>query len=68
MPKRETAPVGAPCWIDIFTSDPEAARSFYADLFGWTSTEPDPEMGGYFTFSKDGVVVPSLGLKTSMDS
>jgi uncharacterized protein len=57
MPERDLAPVGAPCWIDIFTSDPEAARSFYGELFGWTSEEPNPEMGGYFNFSKDGVVV-----------
>jgi predicted enzyme related to lactoylglutathione lyase len=57
MPKRDLAPVGAPCWIDIFTSDPDGARSFYCDLFGWTATEPDPAMGGYFNFSKDGVIV-----------
>jgi len=57
MAKRDVAPVGAPCWIDIFTSDPEAARTFYGELFGWTSEEPNPEMGGYFNFSKDGVLV-----------
>ena len=42
MPTRDTAPVGAPCWIDLFTSDPDRSRAFYGDLFGWT-TEPLPE-------------------------
>ncbi len=36
MPRRETAPLGAPCWIDLFSSDTDKARSFYAELFGWT--------------------------------
>ena len=26
---------GVPCWIDTSHPDPEAARSFYGDLFGW---------------------------------
>jgi predicted enzyme related to lactoylglutathione lyase len=57
MPTRDLAPAGAPCWIDIFTSDVPAARTFYGELFGWTSEEPNEEMGGYFNFFKDGVRV-----------
>lgn len=57
MPTRETAPTGAPCWVDLMTSDVERARTFYGDLFGWTSDEPNPEFGGYFNFRKDGVLV-----------
>jgi hypothetical protein len=49
--------VGAPCWIDLYTSDADGAKSFYGALFGWTATEPAPEMGGYFTFEKDGKTV-----------
>ena len=26
---------GVPCWIDTSHPDPEAAASFYGDLFGW---------------------------------
>ena len=37
MPTRESAPVGAPCWIELFTSDIDKARAFYGELFGWTS-------------------------------
>ena len=37
MPLRDLAPVGAPCWVDLFTSDPDATRAFYGELFGWKS-------------------------------
>ena len=57
MPTRDVAPVGAPCWIEVFTSDVEKARAFYGELFGWTSDDPDPGLGGYFNFAKDGVRV-----------
>ncbi|MGH9191805.1 MAG: VOC family protein [Acidimicrobiales bacterium] len=57
MPTREPAPVGAPCWIELFTSDVDKGRAFYSELFGWTSDEPAEELGGYFTFYKDGVRV-----------
>ncbi|HYZ97489.1 MAG TPA: VOC family protein [Acidimicrobiales bacterium] len=57
MPTRDSAPVGAPCWIELFTSDVERGRAFYGELFGWTSDDPAEELGGYFTFYKDGVRV-----------
>jgi len=57
MPLRENAPIGAPCWVDLFTSDPHRSQSFYNELFGWTCEEAGPEYGGYFNFSKDGVQV-----------
>jgi uncharacterized protein len=52
VPKRDTAPIGAPVWIDLFTSDPAKSRAFYGELLGWTSSEPNEEFGGYFNFSK----------------
>ena len=54
MSVRENAPIGAPCWIDLMTSDVEKSRAFYAQLCGWESEEPNPEFGGYFNFSKGG--------------
>jgi predicted enzyme related to lactoylglutathione lyase len=57
MPLRDDAPIGAPCWIDLFSSDTDRSREFYGDLFGWTSEAGGPEFGGYITFSRDGVVV-----------
>ncbi len=55
MPTRETAPVGAPCWVDLTTSDTDRSRAFYSQLFGWSAEEPAEEFGGYFNFTKDGV-------------
>lgn len=49
MPTRDETPFGAPCWIDLYTSDPDASRSFYGDLFGWTSEDAGEEFGGYIT-------------------
>jgi predicted enzyme related to lactoylglutathione lyase len=39
------------------TADPAASRAFYTELFGWTAEEPNEEFGGYFNFSKDGVLI-----------
>jgi uncharacterized protein len=49
-----TLVVGAPCWIDLYSSDTGKASAFYAQLFGWTAEQPQEEFGGYFTFTKDG--------------
>jgi predicted enzyme related to lactoylglutathione lyase len=57
MPQRESVPEGAPCWIDLWTSDVESSRNFYAELFGWEAQEPSEEFGGYFMFTRDGVPV-----------
>ncbi|MEX2100015.1 MAG: VOC family protein [Acidimicrobiia bacterium] len=57
MPQRDTAPLGAPCWIDLFTSDPDRAQDFYGRLFGWTAEVSGEEYGGYVLFSKDGMPV-----------
>lgn len=57
MPTRERAPIGSPCWADLWTSDVEGSRSFYSALFGWEAQEPSPEFGGYFMFTRHGVPV-----------
>ena len=57
MATRDTAPAGAPCWADLSTSDVDGARRFYGELLGWESEEPDPQYGGYFTFTRNGVRV-----------
>ena len=57
MPKRDSAPIGAPCWVDLFTSDPDRSRAFYGELMGWTAQEPNEQFGGYFSFLKDGILV-----------
>jgi uncharacterized protein len=57
MPTRDSAPFGAPIWIELFTSDVERGRAFYRELFGWTSEDPNPDFGGYFNFALNGVRV-----------
>jgi hypothetical protein len=49
-----TLVAGAPCWIDLYSSDTAAATAFYGQLFGWKPVPPDERFGGYFTFTKDG--------------
>ena len=57
MPKRDEAPIGAPCWVDLLTSDQDGGRVFYGELFGWTVDDPGPDYGGYINFQKDGIPV-----------
>ncbi|AUG81128.1 hydroxylase [Kitasatospora sp. MMS16-BH015] len=46
--KQTEVETGGPCWVELSTSDPEAAKWFYAELFGWrVETDPRPEAGGY---------------------
>ena len=41
-------PAGTPIWTDLQTTDVDAARTFYQELFGWTCDDPaPPEYGGY---------------------
>ena len=55
MPARNSAIYGAPCWADLMTSDVDASRTFYGNVFGWAAEEPNESHGGYFSFHKDGV-------------
>ncbi len=57
MSTRTKAPLGSPCWVDLWTSDVEGSRSFYSELFSWEALEPSPEFGGYFMFTREGVPV-----------
>lgn len=60
MPSPEITP-GAPCWIDLMTSDIAKARQFYGDLFGWEYETGDEEKyGGYTTARKNGKTVAGL--------
>lgn len=52
MPKPDLSRPGVPCWIDLFTSDPDKTRAFYGALFGWVGVAAE-EFGGYINFSKD---------------
>jgi predicted enzyme related to lactoylglutathione lyase len=54
-------PTGAPCWSDLGVPDVAAARSFYADVFGWRLDDGPPESGGYVMATLDGLPVAGIG-------
>ena len=60
MVTRQSAPLGAPNWIDLTTSDLDRAKQFYGAVFGWTFETGGEEYGGYVTASVDGRVVAGL--------
>ncbi len=41
MPKIESYKQGTPSWIDYGARDKDAAKEFYADIFGWTYKDVD---------------------------
>jgi predicted enzyme related to lactoylglutathione lyase len=48
MANATTAVQNRPAWVELSTSDPDAARAFYARLFGWRiEVSDDPRYGGY---------------------
>lgn len=57
MPQRDTATQGAPCWVQLTSSDVTRSRDFYSRLFGWVAEHPSPEFGGYFIYTKDGAAI-----------
>ncbi len=48
-----TAP-GALCWADLSSTDHAASIAFYSGLFGWSAQTPDPALGHYASFLRDG--------------
>jgi uncharacterized protein len=61
MGQRESYAPGVFSWTDLATTDVDAAKAFYSDLFGW-STEDNPLPGGgsYTMASIDGRSVAGL--------
>ena len=57
----EILPPGTPIWVDLGSPDVEASRRYHAELFGWTSDEPNEEFGGYTMFWNNGKMVAGLG-------
>jgi predicted enzyme related to lactoylglutathione lyase len=59
MARPRTYPNGVPSWIETAQPDPEAAKRFYGDLFGWTFETVSPD-GGYTVAWLDGREVAGL--------
>lgn len=54
------APTGAPCWIDLFSSETDRAAAFYGGVFGWTAESAGEEYGGYVNFFRNGVMIAGM--------
>lgn len=56
MPERTSYEPGTPSWVDLATSDLDAAKRFYGELFGWEAqdTGSPEETGGYAFFMLGG--------------
>jgi uncharacterized protein len=63
MPERTSYEPGTPSWVDLGTSDPDAAKRFYGELFGWQAEDAGPveETGGYAFFTLGGRKVAGVG-------
>ncbi|GAA0679238.1 VOC family protein [Kitasatospora atroaurantiaca] len=57
-----TAPFqpGTPCWVDLMTTDQQAALDLYRDLFGWQGEVGPPEFGGYSVCHLNGRAVAGI--------
>jgi len=65
MPKRTAYAQGTPSWVDLQTTDTDAAKSFYGGLFGWQfDDQPMPGGPPYSMALKDGEVVAGLYLQS----
>jgi uncharacterized protein len=63
MTDERSYPAGVPCWVDTDQPDVDAARDFYAGLFGWTFSDavPPEAPGTYLIASLDGADVAAIG-------
>lgn len=54
-------PDGLFCWVDLASTDVEAAKAFYCGLFGWTTLDLPTDMGMVYTmFQLDGYNVAAI--------
>jgi hypothetical protein len=54
MAKIESYAPGSFCWAELATSDADAAKQFYGDMFGWTTMDYPMPAGVYTMFRSGG--------------
>ena len=61
MGERTSYPPGTFSWAELATSDADAAKAFYANVFGWEYRDaPIPDGSVYSTATRDGKNVAAL--------
>jgi uncharacterized protein len=53
---------GCMVWNELASADPERARAFYGELFGWTA---EPDQSGYATVKREGAI--NGGIRPAQD-
>jgi hypothetical protein len=54
MPKRTSYAQGTPNWVDLQTSDQDAAKAFYSGLFGWSYDDQPMPQGPVYSMAQVG--------------
>ena len=54
MPARTSYPQGTPNWVDLQTTDTDAAKAFYGGLLGWTFDDQPMPDGRVYSMAKVG--------------
>jgi uncharacterized protein len=54
MPERTSYAQGTPNWVDLQTTDQESAKTFYADLLGWTFDDQPMPQGAVYSMAMIG--------------
>ncbi|MFF5262086.1 VOC family protein [Actinomadura viridis] len=61
MPEKTSYEPGSPTWVELYSPDVEASKTFYKGLFGWDSyTVTIPDMGDYEMFTVGGATGPEV--------
>ncbi len=61
MGERTGYTPGTFCWVDLATTDPDAAKAFYNGLFGWENEDMPVEEGVYYSIQRaDGKDVAAI--------
>ena len=62
MPIRtDPWPTGTPCWVDLAVPDVDAAKEFYAAIFGWEFSDRGEEYGHYQMCQRAGRAAAGIG-------
>jgi predicted enzyme related to lactoylglutathione lyase len=68
MPPKSNTIAGAPCWIDLSSSDLDRSIDFYREVFDWEVDIGDQALyGGYITFRKGEATVAGAVAKQPGD-
>ncbi|MDH3225918.1 MAG: VOC family protein [Thermoleophilia bacterium] len=54
MPERTGYAPGTPSWVDLASTDVDAAKKFYGEVFGWDFHDMPTDQGGSYTMATKG--------------